>query len=45
MNAFSKAVNRRFREEFRKDMERWKENARAAALKALDVADAIAGKL
>ena len=45
MNAFSKAVNRKFREEFRKDMERWKENARAAALKALDVADAIAGKL
>ena len=30
---------------WRGDLDRWKDNARSAALRALDVADAIAGKL
>lgn len=37
-------VMRAMTAKFERDMDRWKENARGAALKVLDVADAIAGK-
>jgi hypothetical protein len=41
MEPFMRAMDAKFR----RDVERWKQNARSAALKVLDVADAIAGKL